>query len=265
MKRIGFLTVLMVIFTFSLEGCKNSQQPQDTGQQTTSPPSENSSPAKTEDFSRPLKPGPVSVLLPPTNPNQRVNIVNRRKGRSDPFEIISVQPKIEFKPSAGSGSDGKTVSGANNTSPPASSSPKGTGQIARGPVTASPESRLGPSSAVPGGGTSSNLTPKSLSLPQLEEAKAVAVTGVMEINGVYYAIVKAPSDGYSRYVKAGDSLANGKVTIKRIQVTANGPVVILEQRGVEVARKVGDKPPAEKTDKSTALVPNSLLPDATIN
>ena len=259
MKKFGFLTVLMVIFIFSLEGCRSSQKPQDTGQKPASPPSENSSPPETEDFGSPIEsgqrvaPGPIYKLEPPTNPDKRANIVNRIKGRSDPFEIVAVQPKIELKPSADSG--GKPVSSSGSTRSSVSSTPGGTGQMARGPVSTSPER----------GQTSPDLTPKLPSLPQIEEARAVAVTGVMEINGIYYAIVKAPGDAYSRYVKAGDSLANGKVSIKRIQVTANGPVVILEQRGIEVARRVGDKPPAEKTDKSTAFAPNSLLPDARIN
>ncbi len=77
-------------------------------------------------------------------------------------------------------------------------------------------------------------------LPQPDLARAVRVTGVVQIGGEMRAIVEPPNEN-SRYVRVGDSLANGQVLVKRIDVNAGPePVVILEQFGVEVARPVGD-------------------------
>jgi hypothetical protein len=68
------------------------------------------------------------------------------------------------------------------------------------------------------------------------------VTGVIEVGGITNAIVKEPN-APSRYVRAGQRLSNGQVLVKRIEVDRGPePVVILEQFGVEVARRVGDQP-----------------------
>jgi hypothetical protein len=51
-----------------------------------------------------------------------------------------------------------------------------------------------------------------------------------------------PEETTSRYVQAGQRLANG-VLVKRIEMNQGiNPVVILEQNGIEVVRTVGDKP-----------------------
>jgi hypothetical protein len=56
----------------------------------------------------------------------------------------------------------------------------------------------------------------------------------------------------------GQRLSNGQVLVKRIEVN-NGasPVVILEQYGREVARRVGEKPVAtpDQPGTPTAVVP----------
>jgi hypothetical protein len=65
---------------------------------------------------------------------------------------------------------------------------------------------------------------------------------VIEVGGVTNAIVKEPN-APSRYVRVGQRLSNGQVLVKRIEVDRGPePVVILEQFGVEVARRVGDQP-----------------------
>ncbi|MGK7889674.1 MAG: hypothetical protein AB4042_10095 [Leptolyngbyaceae cyanobacterium] len=95
----------------------------------------------------------------------------------------------------------------------------------------------------------------NLPLPELEElepppppepvtARAVAVTGVVQIGPVPYAIVNAPNEPHSRYVRSGQLLSNGQVLVKRIELFPGvaDPVVVLEEFGIEVTRQVGDVP-----------------------
>jgi Tfp pilus assembly protein PilP len=71
-------------------------------------------------------------------------------------------------------------------------------------------------------------------------ASSIEVSGVVQAGDRTSAIVQLPQEG-SRYVSAGDYLANGRILVKRIEIgSANtDPVVILEQNGVEVIRTVG--------------------------
>ena len=76
--------------------------------------------------------------------------------------------------------------------------------------------------------------------PIPEIARAIAVTGVVQLGNVPYAIVDAPNEPHSRYVREGQFLSNGEVLVKRINVNPGGePVVIFEQFGIEVATTVG--------------------------
>lgn len=77
-------------------------------------------------------------------------------------------------------------------------------------------------------------------LPDPTLAKAVEVTGVVQVGSSVQAIVKAPDEPTSRYVTVGQRLSNGQVLVKRIEVNGSEPIVILEQSGVEVARAVGE-------------------------
>lgn len=73
--------------------------------------------------------------------------------------------------------------------------------------------------------------------PDTKLAHSILVSGVILVNQQAQAIIKLPDDSNSRYVQAGERLANG-VLVKRIEVNlCNNPVVVLEQFGVEV-RKV---------------------------
>ncbi|MGJ5630768.1 hypothetical protein [Nostoc sp. CALU 1950] len=75
---------------------------------------------------------------------------------------------------------------------------------------------------------------------QPELARAVVVTGVVLISKEPQAIIKVPDEPTSRYVQAGQRLANG-VLIKRIEMNQGyNPIVILEQFGIEVAKMVGE-------------------------
>jgi hypothetical protein len=84
--------------------------------------------------------------------------------------------------------------------------------------------------------------PKAMA-PQPDLAKAIFVTGVAQVNGQTQVIVKLPNESFSRYVSVGERLMDGRVLIKRVQeFSGMTPVVVLEELGIEVPRKVGDKP-----------------------
>jgi hypothetical protein len=73
----------------------------------------------------------------------------------------------------------------------------------------------------------------------------VEVSGVVIVGTEAQAIVKAPNEANSRYVRAGQRLANGQVLVKRIEFNEGSePIVILEQNGVEVSKLVGERAPA---------------------
>ncbi len=86
------------------------------------------------------------------------------------------------------------------------------------------------------------LTPPAAKLaPEL--APAIQVSGVSVINGQTQVIVKLPGESFSRYISVGEKVLNGKVLIKRVQdPTAITPIVVLEEAGIEVLRRVGEKP-----------------------
>ena len=84
-------------------------------------------------------------------------------------------------------------------------------------------------------------------LPSATLANAVEVSGVVVVGGVAQAIVKAPNEETSRYVRVGQRLSNGQVLVKRIEMNAGSePIVIFEENGVEVSRAVGTTAQAAK-------------------
>jgi hypothetical protein len=81
-------------------------------------------------------------------------------------------------------------------------------------------------------------------LPEPDLARAVSITGVVQIGDSTQAIVKAPNETSSRYVKPGDRISNGQILIKRIDMNEGPtPIVVLEQYGIEVPLRVGDNSP----------------------
>lgn len=117
--------------------------------------------------------------------------------------------------------------------------------IARKPGAAKPGAR---GAETPAGGTVAVAPPKLPALPDrplLPDpvlAKAVEVTGVVQVGGSVQAIVKAPDEPTARYVGVGQRLSNGQVLVKRIELAGSEPLVVLEQSGVEVSRAVGQAP-----------------------
>jgi hypothetical protein len=104
-----------------------------------------------------------------------------------------------------------------------------------------------------------------ISIPAKPEAKlaaTVGISGVMQVDGKTQVIVKLPNESFSRYVEVGDRIYDGKVRIKRVEGEQSlSPMVVLEESGVEVSRRVGDTPgaaPKEGNKDVTSEVKPSL-------
>ncbi len=202
---------------------------------------------------------PPPGLLPPdlissTNPNQRAQGVQR--DRPDPFAGLPANPTIQTPPVAQvpqtvpqlPGLPGVPRPGVapGGTRPGTAASP-GTPGTRPGPTGAT--GATGPTGAAGSPGTTGGqLAPVPNLVPQLpppppqpDLARAVQVTGVIQIGNTVHAIVSAPNEPSSRYVRVGQRLSNGQVLVKRIEMNAGlEPVVILEQNGIEVSRAVGE-------------------------
>lgn len=75
--------------------------------------------------------------------------------------------------------------------------------------------------------------------PDTKLADATEVTGVIQVGNQIQIIAKAPNEPSSRYIKVGQKIANGEVTVKRVEKEDGEPIVILEQNGVEVRKTIG--------------------------
>lgn len=91
------------------------------------------------------------------------------------------------------------------------------------------------------------------------------VSGVVVVGNEPQAIVQAPNEATSRYVRAGQRLSNGQVLVKRIEMgEGSEPIVILEQNGVEVSKGVGETAPAPAQPGQTAPTQQPGTPQATV-
>jgi hypothetical protein len=79
----------------------------------------------------------------------------------------------------------------------------------------------------------------AISEPKL--ARTVGISGVIQLGGRTQVIVKLPNESFSRYVEVGDRIYEGKIKVKRVEGEQTlSPIVVLEEVGVEVTRRVGD-------------------------
>jgi hypothetical protein len=195
-------------------------------------------------------------LISSTDPNQRVQQV--KGNRVDPFALLPTTPTVQLPPGATATTGGTGVvtpgavpqanptGGGQTTNRPtgtANRTPnRATGTANRTP-NQTPQARSG--STAPTGQAAPKPSPKSpiaspVPRPDPAIARAVEVTGIIQIGDQAYAIVNAPNEPTSRYVQAGQRLAGGQVLVRRIDFNRAEPVVILEQSGVEVVRAVGE-------------------------
>ncbi len=72
-------------------------------------------------------------------------------------------------------------------------------------------------------------------------ARTVSISGVIQSGGITQVIVKLPTESFSRYLEVGARLFDGKVKVKRVEGEQTlSPIIILEEAGIEVNRRVGD-------------------------
>ncbi|NEQ98469.1 MAG: hypothetical protein F6K30_17410 [Cyanothece sp. SIO2G6] len=171
-------------------------------------------------------------LIPSTIPEERIRQVER--DRPDPFDILQTIPTIEIPEDVVLVPDDFNGNGNGN----------GFDEFDPLDVDGDPLlPELDPIAAPP-------------PPPEPLTARAVAVTGVVQIGTVPYAIVNAPNEPHSRYVRSGQLLSNGQVLVKRIELFPGvaDPVVVLEEFGIEVNRQVGDNPEAPDTTPDAAQI-----------
>ncbi len=238
---IGLLPLLMI-------GC-GSQNPEASNSTETLPPvlpkvaaSPNPSPGATANGGANKVAQGNSGLIPSTNPEVRTKAVAAGV-RKDPFRSLAVSPEIGLSKEAiqaaiDKANEPKLPSGSSGSLP--SSSGLGSGHSGH-PKTGAASSHS--TQQNPGNGKL-NQTPKAPPPPPSTElAKAVEVSGVVQLGPSIVAIVRAPEEPTSRNVQVGERLANGKVLVKRISVgIAGNPTVVLEENGVEVIKTLNNTP-----------------------
>ncbi|MDJ0735140.1 MAG: hypothetical protein QNJ47_13920 [Nostocaceae cyanobacterium] len=267
---------IATILALTIASC-SSEEGEQTSTPTPTPTATKPKPNKTatQDFNNPvvppknsqaLTPGSIN-LIQPTNATERIPIVV--KGRSDPFAkiigqnvpIISrniptqavpvVPPAPVTKKSVApkSSSRNRAKNATNSNRKPAK--PK-TPKMAKAKVSSPPKVAVKPKpkpkltpvvpKVLPPVVPSPTLKALAPPPPEPELARAVEVTGVVQIGQQTQAIIKVPNEATSRYVQPGQRLANG-LLVKRIEMNQSSePTVILEQYGIEVARMVGEAP-----------------------
>ncbi|MBD1869345.1 hypothetical protein H6F95_18970 [Cyanobacteria bacterium FACHB-471] len=179
-------------------------------------------------------------LIGSTDSDQRVQGIQRN--RPDPFALLPTSPVIQTPPvvaQAPTTSSGQTGTRLPNV--PSGGGGGGGGQSSR-PGSLAPIPNLVPQRPAP--------PPR----PQADLARLVKVTGVVQIGNTTHAIISAPNEPSSRYVRVGQRLSNGQILVKRIEVNAGSePIVVLEQNGIEVVRAVGEGgAPAQPTASAIA-------------
>ena len=266
------LPMTALLLTLSLSGCggedsTTAQSPASPTPVAVSPSAQSSpgQPATGQSFAKPTV-SPQNATpkgaLPPdlissTDPNQRVRVV--QSNRPDPFALISTVPSVQIPPPPQV--DRLPVPPA-PTSNQASGGQSGGQSRSATPATGQQSSQASPNRS-PSTHRSTPTKPVAPPPPQPELAKAVKVTGVVQVGSTLYAIVNAPNEPSSRYVQAGQSLSNGQVRVRRIETNGAEPKVVLEQFGIEVVRAVGEGGAPGGTPATPSPSPAAALPAST--
>jgi hypothetical protein len=248
MRQISFIASLGML-ALSLGGCALFSGGNDTAIEPSPDTTvETIEPAPGATATQPFSEPPVvdgqtspAGTLPPdligsTDSDQRVQGIQRN--RPDPFALLPTSPVIQTPPVAQAPT---TTPQTGTRLPNVPGSGSGNGQPSR-PGGLAPIPNLVPNRPAP--------PPR----PQAELARLVKVTGVVQIGSTTHAIVSAPNEPSSRYVRVGQRLSNGQILVKRIEVNAGSePIVVLEQNGIEVVRAVGEGgAPAQPTASAIA-------------
>ncbi|MGA7933975.1 MAG: hypothetical protein WCA35_10545 [Kovacikia sp.] len=238
MKLRSLLAVLgMAALLVSCSSSPDNNQAQAPTGQTADGTAQSPPPsAKPQNFPNPLA-SPTAIagvravpgLLQPTNAQARIPTIPT--GRRDPFAAV-MTPPLAFTPggkvtvSSSIPAQGALPRFKPATLPNFSPRPN-SGAFPPIRVSAAPGSNALPAMPIP-------MAPPS----RTNQAEAIEISGALQIGGTWAIIVKEPGAATSRYVKAGDYLANGQVLVKRI-IAGSDPTVVLQQNGVEVSKSIG--------------------------
>ena len=277
----------VAILMLAIAGCTSEETPQASNPSPAAniPPTAKpavKSPPATQSFNNPVVPGkqiskvasatysPSSTLIQPTNATERLVMV--AKGRNDPFAEIVVLPTTSALSSTNakpvpklpplpiakppvaklpvrSGVKAASLNSLNSNKKP-NTSAKLAQVVRKSPkIVAKVIPQILPklTPVIPPVVSSPNLVSVLPKPPEPDLARSVLVSGVVLIGKQLQAIIKVPNEQTSRYVQAGQRLANG-LLIKRIEMNeGSNPIVIVEQYGIEVARMVGENPAASAT------------------
>jgi hypothetical protein len=208
-------------------------------------PSPSAQPAAAQPANRPNRPRGIlpADLINSTNPDQRLRSI--QSARPDPFSLVPTSPAVtitrEVRASGGGQSSASAGSGGSGNG---GSGNGGSGNGGSGGSRRSVETQAMLPQSIPALPDIPRLPrpmPNALA-PQPELARAVSVSGVVQIGSIVYAIVDAPDEPSSRYVQVGQRLSNGEIIVRRIDMNGSDSSVILEQAGMQVVRRVGDAP-----------------------
>ncbi|MEH2337348.1 hypothetical protein [Nostoc sp.] len=255
MGRNSKITIAAIL-TLAIAGCA-SEDTQQAINPAPIPKIAAKSPPAAQSFNNPVIPAkqvslvtPASVnLIQSTNATERARLVVLSKDRSDPFaqifgQAVAGMPKTSGRPvpvlpklPTASLARRKLPTRTIARSIPLNPKKNNIASVPKkiNPTLTSVLPKVLPQ-VIPNPTLVSVLPPPA----QPDLARAVVVTGVVLISKEPQAIIKVPDEPTSRYVQAGQRLANG-VLVKRIEMNQGyNPIVILEQYGIEVAKMVGE-------------------------
>jgi hypothetical protein len=201
-------------------------------------------------------------LIPSTDPDQRLQALEGE--RNDPFSLVPTTPSVQItitetpqpaQPAPAAqvpATPGGQTPARSPGQAPTTATTNGTGN-GRTPTT-QPGGLAPIPNLVPQPSPTVARAPLPPPPPQPVLARAVEVLGVVQVGDTPYAIVNAPNEASSRYVRVGQSLSNGQVIVKRIEMNGPEPAVVFEQFGVEVITAVGEGgAPSDETSPTAAL------------
>lgn len=171
---------------------------------------------------------PITGLVPSVDPDLRRTIVAR--GKTDPFTIFPIQAKTEY-------SQRHDI----------------TSTVKKPPKVASKTFLKTKDTQV------QHLEPKAIPNPP-SLAQSTLITGIVNMGGDNILIVlRSPAEDTSRYVKVGQYIAGGQVLIKRvINANTNSPTVILEEKGQEFYKRIGQGGPISQNNEPNLSKRNFL-------
>lgn len=277
MKKIPLIIISSL---FLLNGCALFGGGEDTA--TTPPPIPPQTPTPTENpdtqeipTTTPSNIQGIGSLILPTNPEKRLGLVE--SGRSDPFDSITPPAIVKVKATQIPSSPQKAllVEKPMNENIRALNTPTQNFDRNNGKSPTPKDSSIAKQPTESKGQTVLSMNEiTKVSPPTPDEANAILVSGIVNINGEKVALIQTPDENSFRQVKEGDFLnvAGKSIYVKNVSLFPKGPQVMmasnsqlknialggvdgyitLEQYGQRVIRRVGQptvtpeipKPPA---------------------